>query len=179
MAKNKKENSCKNETHEVEDKTSQQNEQTSEPSELEVLTNENLELNEKLLRQAAEFDNFKKRTTRERSEVYANAISASINEFLDVVDNFTLALQCETTDAEFKKGIEMIYNQFLEKLSKMGVQEINPLNEPFNPEFHNAVSQIEDENFGENVVSQVFKKGYKVGDKVIKPAMVVVANPNL
>lgn len=175
----KKEKPCENDKQEVEKIDSDQNEQTPQPSKLEVLTQQNLELNEKLLRQAAEFDNFKKRTARERSEVYANAISASITEFLDVVDNFTLALQCETKDNEFKKGMEMIYNQFLEKLSNMGVEEINPLNESFNPEFHNAVSQIEDENLGESVVSQVFKKGYKVGDKIIKPAMVVVANPNL
>ena len=100
-----------------------------------------------------------------------------ITEFLPVMDNFERALACETQDTEYQKGIEMIYTQLTEMLKKLGVSEIEAEGKPFDPILHNAVSQKEDNNFGENVVCQVFQKGYQLGDKVIRHAMVVVANP--
>lgn len=138
---------------------------------------ENEELKNKVLRQMAEFDNFKKRTAKEKDEIYTFAKSNCVETILGVIDNFERALSTECADETFKKGVEMIFNQFKDTLTKLGVEEIEALNQPFNPELHNAVNQVEDENFGENTVCQVFQKGYKIGDKVIRHSMVVVANP--
>lgn len=144
---------------------------------VEQLTAENEELKNKLLRQMAEFDNYKKRTTREKEDLYNFAKADCMEAMLGVVDNFERALDVQCSDDNFKKGVEMIFQQFRQVMEKLGVEEIKALNEPFNPELHNAVNQVEDENFGENTVCQVFQKGYKIGDKVIRHAMVVVANP--
>ena len=95
---------------------------------------------------------------------------------LPVVDNFEFALKSECADENFKKGMEMIYDQMMESLKSLNVSEINPINEPFNPEEHNAVMHIEDEAVEENTVVEVLRKGYKLGDKVIRFAMVKVAN---
>lgn len=148
-----------------------------EAADPETLKAENEELKDQLLRKMAEFDNFKKRTLREKDELYNFAKANCVETILGVIDNFERALQTECSDENFKKGVEMIFQQFLNTLEKLGVEEIEALNQPFNPEYHNAVNQIEDENFEENTVCQVFQKGYKIGDKVVRHAMVVVANP--
>ena len=152
-------------------------EEAVEVSEVEKLTAENAELNEKLLRNYAEFDNFKKRTQKEKEEMTIYSKMLCVKEILSVVDNFERALAVESKDEEFKKGIAMIFTQMTETLTKLGVEEIEALNQTFHPDFHNAINQVEDENFGENTVSQVFQKGYQIGGKVIRHAMVVVANP--
>lgn len=149
----------------------------SELSEVEQLKEELANMNENYLRQVAEFDNFRKRTAKEKQDTYSYALMKCITEFLPVMDNFERALACETQDTEYQKGIEMIYTQLTEMLKKLGVSEIEAEGKPFDPILHNAVSQKEDDNFGENVVCQVFQKGYQLGDKVIRHAMVVVANP--
>lgn len=146
-------------------------------AEIGELKGKNGELNDRLLRLMAEYDNYKKRTTREKEEISSFAKAMCVKEILGVLDNFERALACESADAGFKKGVEMTFQQFNEALIRLGVEEIRALNEPFDPQLHNAVNQTQDENFGENVVCQVFQKGYKLGDKVIRPAMVVVANP--
>ncbi|MBS5660043.1 MAG: nucleotide exchange factor GrpE [Clostridiales bacterium] len=148
-----------------------------ELSEVEQLKEELANMNENYLRQVAEFDNFRKRTAKEKQDTYSYALMKCITEFLPVMDNFERALACETQDTEYQKGIEMIYTQLTEMLKKLGVSEIEAEGKPFDPILHNAVSQKEDDNFGENVVCQVFQKGYQLGDKVIRHAMVVVANP--
>lgn len=148
-----------------------------EDAELNQLKAENEELKNKVLRQMAEFDNYKKRTAREKDDLYNFAKANCVEAVLGVVDNFERALQTECSDETFKQGVEMIFNQFNEVLKKLGVEEIEALGKPFDPEIHNAVNQMEDENFGENTVCQVFQKGYRLGDKVIRHAMVVVANP--
>ncbi len=132
---------------------------------------------DKYLRVVAEYDNFRKRSLNDRLNAAADASAKTIVEILSVIDNFERALAAECTDANYKKGVEMIFNQYVEVLGKLDVKEIEALNKPFDPNFHNAVNQIEDENFGENTVCQVFQKGYMLGDKVIRCAMVVVANP--
>lgn len=152
-------------------------EETKETTELEKLQAENKELQDKLLRQYAEFDNYKKRTQKEKEELAGYAKAMCIQSILSVLDNFERALSCECQDAEFKKGMEMIFNQMQEALKAQGLEEIEALNQEFNPDLHNAISQVEDENFGENIVCNVYQKGYKVGDRVIRHAMVVVANP--
>ncbi len=161
----------------VENQEEVETQKLCEPTELEKLQQENKELNEKFLRQLAEFDNFKKRTAKEKQELAGYTKALCLKEILSVVDNFERALQFESQDAELKKGMEMILTQLHESLKTQGLEEIEALNVEFNPEFHNAINQIEDENFGENTVCNVMQKGYKLGNKVVRHAMVVVANP--
>lgn len=132
---------------------------------------------DKYLRLLAEYDNFRKRSVKERLDASADATAKAALEVISVIDNFERAMAAECSDEGYKKGVEMIYGQFTEVIKKLGVEEIEALGKEFDPNFHNAVSQVEDENFGENIVSQVYQKGYRLGDKVIRCAMVVVANP--
>ena len=146
-------------------------------AETEALKKENEELKNQMLRLRAEFDNFKKRTAKEKDDLYDYAKANSVEAVLGVLDNFERALETECADEGFKQGVEMIFHQFQDALKKLGVEEIPALGEPFDPQIHNAVNQVEDEKFGENTVCQVFQKGYKLGDRVIRHSMVVVANP--
>ena len=131
---------------------------------------------EHLKRNMAEFDNFKKRISKEKDMMY-NTISADIvSELLPILDNFEKALNAETTDESYKDGMIMIYNQLIETLGKIGVEEIKALNNTFDPNYHEAVMHVEDEDFGEKEIVEVFRKGYKIGDKIIRHAMVKVAN---
>lgn len=132
---------------------------------------------DKYLRVVAEYDNFRKRSVNDRLNAVADAQAKVITEILSVIDNFERAMNAECSDENYKKGVEMIFKQYTSILDKLGVTEIEALGEPFDPNVHHAVNQVEDENFGENTVCQVFQKGYKLGDKVIRCAMVVVANP--
>lgn len=141
------------------------------------LTDEINTLKDQLLRQAAEYDNFKKRSVKEKSDAYKDATISAVTELLPIVDNFERALACECSDEEFKKGVEMIYQTTLQAFEKLGVKEIEAQGKEFDPNLHNAVNQVEDENFPENTVCNVFQKGYILGDKVVRHAMVVVANP--
>ena len=144
---------------------------------LEELQKQNAELSDKLLRQMAEFDNYRKRTTREKEEIGAVAKSKALTEMLPVLDNFERAMQTACADEEFKKGMELIFKSLSDALKKQGVEEIPAEGEPFNPDFHYAVTTIEDENLGSNTVAAVLQKGYRLGGKVLRHAMVSVANP--
>lgn len=143
----------------------------------EELTAKNAELNDQLLRRAAEFDNYRKRTAKEKEELTGFAKAMCIKEILGVIDNFERALATDCKDPDFKKGMDMIFHQLDESLRKLGVQEIEALNQTFDPEVHNAIKQVQDESFGENTICQVLQKGYKLEDRVIRHSMVVVANP--
>lgn len=156
---------------------SEEKESEAEPTAEEKLQAELDEQKDKYMRLLAEYDNFRKRSAKERLDISATTVGNTINEILPVFDNFERALNAETTDETYKSGVEMIFNQFGEALNKLGVEIIDPLGETFDPNIANAVNQIEDENLGENEVAQVFQKGYKIGDKIIRYAMVVVANP--
>lgn len=158
------------------EQTDEQQKQT-EPTEEEKLRKELDEAKDKYLRLMAEYDNFRKRSAKERLELSATVKGNTIGEILPVFDNFERALAAETEDTNYKAGVEMIFKQFGDMLSKLGVEIIDPIGQTFDPNIANAVNQIEDENYGENEVAQVFQKGYKIGDKVIRYAMVVVANP--
>ena len=135
-------------------------------------------LQDQVLRQMAEFDNFRKRTEKEKSSMYDAGASDVIAKVLPVIDNFErgLADVKEDTEDAFQKGMLAIYKQLLHGLDELGVKEIEAEGKKFDPNFHNAVMHSEDENLGENVITNVFAKGYKIGDKVIRPAMVAVAN---
>ena len=132
---------------------------------------------DKYLRLLAEYDNFRKRSIQEKLNAAHDATAKAALEVIAVIDNFERAVAADCTDENYKKGVEMIYNQFKDVLSKLGVEEVGTEGDEFNPNYHNAVSQIEDESLGENVIAQVYQKGYKIGEKVVRCAMVVVANP--
>ncbi|NLN05475.1 MAG: nucleotide exchange factor GrpE [Clostridiaceae bacterium] len=136
------------------------------------------EMKDKMLRMAAEFDNYKKRTSREMDNIYTDAKCDTVKNILPVIDNFERALEtgvCESCSS-YKQGVELIYKQLMDILSSMGVEEIKALGEKFNPDFHNAVMHVEDENASANEIVEVFQKGYKLNDRVIRYSMVKVAN---
>ena len=137
------------------------------------------EANDKYTRLFAEFDNYRKRTAKEREGIYSDAYADAIGEILPILDNFERALQYKDSQAEnenMAKGLEMIQKSFEEALAKMGVSEIEAQGKPFDPELHNAVMHIDDDSYGENEVVEVFMKGYIKGDRVIRHSMVKVAN---
>ena len=182
-----KETETQEETVEQEEQSSKQTEQVCEEekkeecqpekTEEEKLKEQLEETKDQYLRLMAEYDNFRKRSAKERLEITAMATGNAIGEILPVIDNLERALQTETQDESYKAGVQMIFNQFMETLKKLNVEVIDPTGETFDPNIANAVNQIEDPELGENVVAQTFQKGYKIGDKVIRYAMVVVANP--
>lgn len=149
---------------------------TIDKSQLDALQAELAECKDQRLRLAAEYDNYRKRTARERDGLYADATAMTVGEFLSVYDNLERALSTPTEDAAYRKGIEMIYVELCETMKKLKVEEINPNGEKFDPLLHNAVMHVEDEALEENAVAEVFQKGFKIGDKVIRHAMVKVAN---
>ncbi|MBQ4065348.1 MAG: nucleotide exchange factor GrpE [Clostridia bacterium] len=133
------------------------------------------ETNEKYVRMLAEYDNFRKRTAKEREGIYADAYADALAAILPVIDNLERAAGCD--DAEgLKKGLELTLKGFVETLEKMGVHEIEAEGKPFDPNLHNAVMHVEDDGYGENEIVEVLMKGYQKGDKVIRYSMVKVAN---
>lgn len=133
------------------------------------------ETKDKYLRLMAEYDNYRKRTAKEKTETYNNAVSNSVTEILPVIDTFEMALKTECSDENFKTGVEKIYNMFRKSLEKLGVTEIEALGKEFDPNLHNAIKQVEETDYAENYVCEVFQKGYKLGNKVIRHSMVAVA----
>ena len=128
------------------------------------------------LRLAAEYDNFRKRSQKEKDNIYRDAKAATTEKFLPVFDNLSRALEQETTDTAYKKGVEMTMNGFMEILKKLDVTVYGEPGDIFSPELHNAVMHIDDDNYKEGEIVQVFQKGFKLGDKVIRFAMVQTAN---
>ena len=131
---------------------------------------------DKYLRLAAEYDNFRKRSQKERDSLYNDIKADTLLKFLPVYDNLERALKQATADEAYRKGVEMIMTQFCTTMEKLGVTEIEAAGQKFDPTIHNAVMHVEDESFGENEVVEVFQKGFKLNDKVIRFAMVKVAN---
>ena len=131
---------------------------------------------DQLLRMAAEYDNYRKRSQKEKESLYTDIRSETVEKFLPGYDNLERALAQETQDAAFKKGVEMTMNQLVSVMEKLGVVSFGAAGEVFDPQLHNAVMHVEDEALGENVIAEVFQKGFKVGDKVVRFAMVKVAN---
>ena len=151
---------------------------TREQMEAAELAAKQLEsVKDQFVRLTAEYDNYRKRTTKEKDNIYQDAKADTIKEFLAVYDNLERAMATEgDEDSPHKKGLEMIFHQYQEILKKLGVTEIEAKGQPFDPEKHNAVMHIDDESLGENVVAQVFQAGFMLGDKVIRHAIVQVAN---
>ena len=157
-----------------------QGEQTETPdpllSELESLKDQVAQQEDKYLRLAAEYDNYRRRTAKEKESIWTDAKADAAVAFLPVYDNLERALKQETADEAYKKGVEMTMTQLKEVLTKLGIEEIPALGEPFDPNLHNAVMHVEDEGAGENIIVDVFQTGFRSGDKVVRFAMVKVAN---
>ena len=134
------------------------------------------ETEDRLKRVAAEFDNSKKRNAKERDGMYNSLVADIVSGLLPVVDNLENAANAETKDEEYKKGIELVLKQFKDILASKGVEEIETVGKTFDPELHEAVSSVQDDTKGEKEIVQEYRKGYKIGDRVIRHSMVIVAN---
>ena len=173
----KKTNPAEAEATQTADPAENAAEQPAERADVEAKLCEQLkQKDEKLLRIAAEYDNYRKRTAKEKEETYQNATMNVLGEFLEVADNFDRAKNAESEIEDYKKGIEMIFSQFLDKMKKLGAEPFGEAGDTFDPELHMAVSHIEDESKGEGEITEVYQRGYKLGDKVIRHAVVIVAN---
>lgn len=145
-------------------------------AEIEKLKTENEKYYEHLQRTAAEFDNYKKRVSKEKEKIYNLAVGDVVTKFIAVLDNLDKAVEAETTDPKAKEGFELIHKQMQDVLTNLNVEHIATEKEKFNPEFHDAVMHVEDENYGEQEIVQELRCGYKMGDRVLRHAMVKVAN---
>ncbi len=134
------------------------------------------EKEDRIKRLIAEFENFKKRSDKERSGMYNSVMGDVIIKLLPVLDNLEKAAASETTDAGYKEGIEMVLKQFKDVLTASGVKEIESVGKPFDPSLHEAVSTVEDSALEKNIIKEEFRKGYMIGDKVLRHSLVVVAN---
>ena len=144
---------------------------------MELVAKQLESVKDQFVRQTAEYENYRKRTTKEKENIYQDAKADTIKEFLAVYDNLERAAASEGgEDSPHKKGLEMIFQQYKDILAKLGVTEIEAAGKPFDPEKMNAVMHIDDENFGENEVAQVFQAGFELNGKVIRHAIVQVAN---
>lgn len=171
MAKDKKKNNAEEEVIE------QETAEAAEPSKEEELQKQLDEKNDQLLRMAAEYDNFRKRSQREKEALYADCKASVINALLPVADNFDrIFANPDGTLEDYKKGVEMTFKQFSDVFKSLGIESFGEIGEDFDPNIHNAVMHTEDDSVGENTITTVIVKGYKLGDKIIRPAMVAVAN---
>ena len=166
------------ETEEKKQNEVEESESNNETSQAE-LTNTEKELEEtvdRLKRVMAEFENYKKRNTKEREQLYNSLVGDIVASFLPVLDNLEKAVATKTEDENMKQGIELVVKQIQDIFTKFGVETIETVGKPFDPEVHEAVSSVQDETLGEKIVKEEYRKGYKIGLKVIRHAMVVVAN---
>ena len=134
------------------------------------------ETEDRLKRVAAEFDNYKKRSSKEKDGLYNSLVGDIVSNFLPIIDNLEKAVEAETKDEEYRKGIELVLKQFRDVLAARGVTEIEAVGKTFDPEVHEAVSSVQDETKGEKEIVQEYRKGYMIGNRVIRHSMVIVAN---
>lgn len=172
MAEKKKTEEAQN----IEEKDTVAEETVQETEEENEFEKKWQDVNEKYMRTLAEYDNYRKRTIKEKETIYPEAKAVVVEKFLPVMDNFQRALDSAEEKGAFFEGVAMVKKQMDEVFSALGVEEITSVGEEFNPLFHNAVMHIEDEEAGENVIVEEFQKGYKIGDRVIRHSMVKVAN---
>ncbi len=152
-------------------------EKTESEDEVNPLEKELQDTKDQLLRITAEYANFRKRSEKEKSESFNFATAKAVGEILPAIDNLDRALSNESEDFDgLKKGVQMTYDGLMSAFEKLGVTAFGEVGDKFDPNFHNAFSHIEDENLGENVIATVYQKGYKINDKVVRPAMVITAN---
>lgn len=150
---------------------------TETEQKLQELENNLKDANDKFLRTLAEYDNYRKRSVREKEQAYADSKASVLSEILPVLDNFERAAgNRDAAPEDYQKGIDMIFKQFQDILTKLGVESFGEKGEPFDPNLHSAVMHTEEEGEPENTISEVFSKGYKLGDKILRPAVVKVVN---
>lgn len=172
-----KEKSVESEEAESEDKEDSSEDKKSSKKDKKNKAQEIIdELNDKVMRQMAEFENFRKRSDKEKTQMYDMGAKSILEKILPVVDNFERGLDAAADGDSFADGMKMIYKQLMTSLEEAGVKEIEAEGEEFNPDYHNAVMHVEDEELGENVVVEVLQKGYMYNDTVLRHAMVKVAN---
>lgn len=195
MNEDKKQETPVEETEEIKEETAEVKEEAAAPEEekkadkkekksgrkkdderVAALESEKAALNDKFLRLAAEYENFRRRSQKEKDALYGDIKADTVTKFLPVYDNLERALNTGTEDEAYRRGVEMIMTQFCSTLEKLGVTPIECLGEKFDPALHNAVMHVDDEEKGENEIVEVFQKGFMLGDKVIRFAMVKVAN---
>lgn len=151
-------------------------EKQDENAELTKTEQELEETVDRLKRVMAEFENYKKRNTKEREQLYNSLLADIIASFLPVLDNLEKAVTAKTEDENMKQGIELVVKQIQDIFAKFGVETIETVGKPFDPEVHEAVSSVQDETLGEKIIKEEFRKGYKIGSKVIRHSKVIVAN---
>ena len=175
MAKTKKEEPQQEETKAAETAAEEVTDEKAEK--IKELEKELAASKEAHIRTLAEYDNYRKRSTKEKEGIYTDAKAVCMTELLGIVDNFERALDVKDSDFEsYKKGVEIIYTNLMDTFKKLGVEAFGEKGEEFDPNFHNGVMHIDNPELAENVIAEVFSKGYKLGDKVLRPAMVQVAN---
>jgi len=150
--------------------------EVNESGELAKTKQELEDTTDRLKRIMAEFENYKKRSIKEKEMLYKSILSDIISSFLPVIDNLEKAAEAKTEDENYKQGLELVLKQFKDVLTKFGVEEIKTVGETFDPEVHEAVSSVQDDTKGEKEIIQEFRKGYRIGAKVIRHSMVIVAN---
>lgn len=170
------ENEVKQEDIENKNTTVENTKEKEANEELTKIKEELEDVKDRHTRLIAEFDNLKKRSAKEREGLYNSIMSDVVSSLLPIIDNLEKATEAESKDEEYKKGIELVLKQFKDVLASNGVKEIEAVGQPFDPELHEAVSMVQDENLGEKIVAQEYRKGYMIGNKVIRHSMVVVAN---
>ncbi len=174
MAKKKNEDTKEKEIKKPKEEETEKEEKAEEANPLEKELNDT---KEQLLRVTAEYANFRKRSEKEKNESFAFATAKTVSEILSVVDNLERAVSNEHEDYEgLKQGVKMTYDGLMASLEKLGVTAYGESGEQFDPNFHNAVMHVDDDSLEENVITDVFQRGYKINDKVIRPAMVKTAN---
>ena len=171
------ENDVEKEVNKTEKNESRKNDSKSENKNKEVVQKQDYdELDDRYKRILAEFENFKKRSAKEREGLYNSILSDVIEVILPVVDNLENAAKVETKDESYKQGVELVLKQFKDVLTSKGIEEIKAVGETFDPSLHEAVSSVQDDTKGEKEIVQEYRKGYKIGNRVIRHSMVVVAN---
>ncbi len=158
------------------DRKDKKKDKKKEPDKTAELEAQLAAANDRYLRLCAEYDNFRRRSLKEKDSLYGDIKADTVQKFLPVYDNLERALKQGTEDEAYRKGVELIMSQFEQTLEKLGVTPIESLGQTFDPALHNAVMHIDDEQKGENEIVEVFQQGFKLGDKVIRFAMVKVAN---
>ncbi len=161
---------------ELEKNTKEVKAEVNENDELSKTKQELDETTDRLKRIMAEFENYKKRSNKEREMLYNSLLADIISSFLPIIDNLEKAVDAKTEDEGYKQGVELVLKQFIDTFKTLGVEQIEAVGKTFDPEIHEAVSSVQDDSLGEKEIKEEFRKGYKIGTKVIRHSMVVVAN---
>lgn len=164
------------ETVEKQEELEKETKEANGTDELSKTKQELDETTDRLKRIMAEFENYKKRSSKEREMLYNSLLADIISSFLPIIDNLEKAVDAKTEDEGYKQGVELVLKQFMDTFKTLGVEQIEAVGKTFDPEIHEAVSSVQDEALGEKEIKEEFRKGYKIGTKVIRHSMVVVAN---